>query len=512
MRMRVLMFRAMIVRSVRNVKDRFASSRPGEGVDGRIKSGYDEVGLRAFVLFAPMSLSKQKFFASPRAQRFFQKRSSFLLSFAFRLGVVFGGVCLWFAADTAQANLIEEFFPSDIPGYQPDFSASVASRMEQQDLSDGVELGDFVIRPDLTESAGYDSNTLGQAKSGSAEIDTNATLQANSDWARNALNVSLNVDNQRYLNVPAASLTNWSASAGGSVSLGNDTATIGYSHLALNLAATSLGAFGVATPVPYTVDDLRASYLKLFGRFSLTPKVEFENYQFGQSGGQDPVSYKALSHRVELAGLTGRFESAPGDAVVVILQPSFAQFSEIPASNYSDIAGFVGLDAQGPRIIQYRALLGFEHRSFADHVTPAVTTPTFQFEAIWTPTEIDTVTATAEHELDDPTSPFARDDDVLDGRVELDHELRQNVFLVGYAAGSRSIARLSIADAGSVRQSQLSAGASAVWNLSRHVSFTTSYGYALNETTGSTAADASIVSTANNFSSNSILIGLRLDD
>jgi hypothetical protein len=470
MRMRILMFRAMIVQSAARI------------------------------------------FVSAKKPRHFTRRRAIFASPTLPLAVVLGGAGLWFAGDSARANLIEAFFPSDIPGYQPDFSASVANRMEQQNLSDGIELGDFVIRPNLNENAGYDSNALGKASSGSAEINTNATLQVNSDWTRDALNVSLNVDNQRFLDVPAASLTNWSLGAGGSVNLGDDTATIGYSHLALNLAATSLGAFGVAAPVPYTVDDLRAVYLKLFGQFSLTQKLEIENYQFGQSGGPDPLSYKTLSHRVELAGLTARFEGAPGDAVVLILQPSFAQFSQDPASNYTDIAGFAGVDAQGERIIAYRALFGFEHRSFSDHLTRSVTTPTFQIEAIWTPTGIDTLTVTAEHELDDPTAPFARDDDVLDGRVELDHELRQNVFLVGYAAGSRSNARLSIAGAGGVRQSQLTAGASAIWNLTRNVSLTTSYSYALNETSGSTAAETSIVSTANNFSSNSILIGLRLDD
>jgi hypothetical protein len=421
------------------------------------------------------------------------------------------GIGPWFALQQARANLIEQYFPSDIPGYEPDFTASVADRMNMQDIAPGIEVGDFVIRPNLTESAGYNSNTLGQPHSGSAEIETNAAIQANSDWTRHALNVSLDVDNLRYPDVPAANYTNWRFGAGGSLNLGADTATFSYAHLALNLAATSLGAIGVARPVPYSVDDVRASYLKLLGRISVTPHAEFEDYAFGQSGGPQPRNYKTLSHRVELLSLTTRYETSPGDAVVLILQPSLAQFGRGQSGNYSDFAGFLGLDLRGARIIQLRVLAGLEHRSFADHFTAAVTTPTFQAEAIWTPTRLDTISLNAEHQLDDPTAPFARDEDFLDGRVELDHELRRNVFLTGYAEGSRANARSSIPGAGSVRQTQLTTGVSAVWNVSRHVSGTMSYGYSLNNTSG-TASNAAVPSTANDFSSNSVLIGLRLDD
>jgi hypothetical protein len=419
---------------------------------------------------------------------------------------------LWRATGLAQAQLIEQYFPSDIPGYTPDFSASVVNRMEMQDQSDGVEIGDFVIRPSINENAGYDSNTLGRSDSGSTELETSAGLQANSDWTRNALNFSFNVDNLRYFDVPVASYTNWTLGAGGSVNLGDDVASLGYTHLALNLAATSLGVIGVETPVPYSVDDIRASYLKLFGRISLTPGFEFEHYGFGQGGSGDQPNYQSLTHHVEIGSLTGRFEASPGDALVLILRPSFAQFDHDSANNYSDIAGFAGIDVRGARIIQYRILFGFEHRSFSDHSTPSVTTPTFELDAVWTPTELDTITATGVHRLDDPSSPFARDEDLLDGRLELDHELRTNLFLTGYVEAARSNSRAAIANIGSVEQTQVNAGASAVWNINRHLSGTISYGYSLNDSPRAATTAAQFVSNNHNFSSNRILIGFRLYD
>ena len=81
--------------------------------------------------------------------------------------VICGASC---AAKDAHAQLIQQYFPADIPGYSPNFSASVVNRMDAQDQAEGVEVGDFVIRPELSETAGYDSNTLGTPNSGSTRL------------------------------------------------------------------------------------------------------------------------------------------------------------------------------------------------------------------------------------------------------------------------------------------------------------------------------------------------------
>jgi len=428
------------------------------------------------------------------------------------LGAILGAFVLVLAAvGTARTQLISQFFPPDIPGYELNDSELVGDRLEDQALPNGVEVGDFVIRPELDLSGGYDSNTLGTADSGSAEVETRASFAANSDWTRNSLNVSFSVDDLRFLNKGGASYTNWATGISGSFNLGDDILLLSYQHRSMHLAATSLGAIGIQTPVPFSVDDAQAAYTKLFGRFSLTPSAELEHYGFGAGGAGDAQAYQTLSHRVESAGLTGRFEAAPGDAAVLILRPSIAQFDKNGADNYADVAGYAGLDIRGERIVQYRVLFGFEHRSFSDHTTPAVTTPTFELSAIWSPTPLDEITVTGVHRLDDPTSPFARDQDLLDGRIELDHELRRNVFLSGYAEGARANSRAALAGAGTISQTQLNAGASAVWNFNRYVNATLSYGYTLNRASGGVPT-TSAAAAGQDFSSNNFLVGIRLTD
>ena len=412
------------------------------------------------------------------------------------------------AAKDADAQLIQQYFPADIPGYSPDFSASVVNRMDAQDQAEGVEVGDFVIRPEISETTGYDSNTLGTPNSGSSEIDTNAGVRANSDWGRDALGASFSVDDRRFLNLPSASYTNWTAAAGGALTLGNDTATISFSHRALNLAATDLGVFGVVTPVPYSIDDVRLSYIKLLGRFSVTPSLEFQNFTFGQSAGGVAVNFNSLDHRTESGMVTSRYEFSPGDAAVMILRTSQAQFQTAPSDNYVDLGGFAGLDFRGDRVIQFRALLGLESRSFRQNATQSVTTPTFELDAVWTPTELDTVTATATREQDDPTSPFASNQIVTNLRVELDHELRADLFLTGYVAGGQSNSQSNIPGFGENTQTQLNFGVSALWNINRHLRGTLGYGYSRGVDSG---APASTFGTGDNsFTSNTFLLGISI--
>jgi hypothetical protein len=410
----------------------------------------------------------------------------------------------------AHAQLIQEYFPTDIPGYTPDFSSSVLNRKIMAEQSNGVEVGDFVIRPQLTENVGYNSNTLAIANSGSSQINTKAGVRADSDWGRNELDASFNVDDLRYPSEPVASYTNWTASVGGSRAIGDDRATLAFSHLNLHLAATDLGAVGVVEPVPYTINDVRASYLTLFGRFSVTPSFEYQDLAYGQAGGVNSTSYDTLSHQTESGGITARFEQSPGDAAVLILQAAGAQFHDDPINNYLDLAGFAGLDYQADRVIRYRLLVGLESRHFSDGVNKTDTVPTFELDALWTPTQLDTVTATGVHRLEAPTSPYALNQSVLDGRIQLDHELRRNLFLDAFTEVARSNSTSAGINASDNEQTQLNLGIGATWIISRHLSGELSYSYYDSVSHGSLNTASTVGSSAPNFTSSIVYIGISL--
>src|ERR1700749_3380088 len=80
--------------------------------------------------------------------------------------------CVLAASSPAYAQLVQQYFPADIPGYAGNFGASVVNRMMMLNQTNGIEVGDFTIRPVASENTGYNSNVLCVSGSGSAEADT----------------------------------------------------------------------------------------------------------------------------------------------------------------------------------------------------------------------------------------------------------------------------------------------------------------------------------------------------
>jgi hypothetical protein len=418
------------------------------------------------------------------------------------------------SAGQAHAQLVDEYFPGQIPGYQANLSGSVISRIENMDDPIGTEVGDFVIRPEVSESVGYDSNLLGQPGTESPSLSTSAGVKINSDWDRDAVGVSAGVNENQFFNLPIANYTSWGTAVGGTLTLGNDALSGGYSHQHNFLSAEDLGVTGIVSPVPYSVDDVRVSYYKLFSRFSLTPSFEYENFTFGQSQGAEAVNYNGLNHHTEIGALTGEYAISPGNAVITILRGTAAQFNPLAGAtlnNYTDAAGFLGLDFESGSLIQYRALIGAESRSFTSANQPTVTTPTFELDAMWEPTEVDTVTGILSRELNDPASPFASNQTVTMARVQLDHQLRENLFIRGSAEYARSLSPSNTAQYAPLNESQVNLGARLLWNVARHLDATLSYGFSNGQSTG--GFDTSVPSNGGStYTSNSIILGISIFD
>jgi hypothetical protein len=419
---------------------------------------------------------------------------------------------LLLAAKTAHAQLVDEYFPGLIPGYQANLSASVINRIYAADQSQGVELGDFVIRPVVSEAGGYDSNVLGTPGSGSPFLSTSAGVKVNSDWGRDAVGAAVGVNENQYFNLPVADYTAWNAALGGTLALGDDALSAGYSYRHAYLSAEDLGVVGVVSPVPYSEDDVRLSYYKSFSRFSVTPSFEYESFTFGVASGPTTISYSGLNHQTEIGALTGQYALSPGNAVVAIVRSTTAQYqssSDGTSNNYTDLAGFLGLDYESGAALQYRALVGAETRRFTNSDQPTASTPTFELDALWEPTQLDTVTGVLSRELNDPASPFASNQTLTRLRVQLDHQIHLNLFFRTSAELGKSLSPSNTPGVSDLDETQLNLGARLLWKLNRHLDATLSYGFSSGRTTGGTDV-TSTTSGTSSYSSNSIILGISI--
>ncbi|WP_246395684.1 outer membrane beta-barrel protein [Gluconacetobacter tumulisoli] len=422
--------------------------------------------------------------------------------------------CVVVGARSARAQLISQYFPVDLPGYTaPDQADTVTMRQLLQHQPAGIHVGSFIVRPSASFNAGYNTNTLATPHTQSAELDSNGGLRVNSDWSRHALGLFASVGDRRFPNIPIANYTNWTTGAGGSLSLGHDTLSAGYTHYMLHLNSMDLGNFGVSRPVPYAADDYRLTYTKLFGRFSLIPSAIYQDFSFGKAtGGGIDTDYGSLSHHLETGMLTSRFELSTGNAAVLILRGSAAQFAatqgEAP-NDYVDGAAFAGLDLNTDSVIRYRLLAGGETRHFTRNSAPAVTTPTFEIDTTWTPTLLDTVSVFFYRRIIDPASPFARNQTVTDGRIQIDHELRRNIVLRGFTEGGMSVTGQTVAGTRSRTQTLFKFGASINWTVNRYLTANLSFSHVSNYSHGGQAPDPLFSGRKSTFASNYVAIGFN---
>ncbi len=376
---------------------------------------------------------------------------------------------------SARAQVIDAFPPS-LPGYENDYLL-----LPLQGGSDtgatGFHVGDFLVSPTLTERGGYDSNPYGVSGQGSAVEETKVSLQAHSDWRRDALDGQLTLDDIDYPGRSLYSQTDWTAALAGALDLGQGHVDLGYSHLALNLDPQQLGTVGVTAPISYNDDDVRTDADIVLGRVRLVPAFDLQALHF-DDGPPTPIaaSFGALD-RTELAEtLTGLVELSKGRSLVALVrdtQADYRQLSGVPDSNYNDLLAAAGLDYQADAPIRLRAVAGGERR--VTRADGTITTPFLEASIVWEPTRLTDVTITVRRRLADAATVTAGTDTLTEGRLEIDHALRHNVLLTAFAdIGSSDY---GAGDNPGPTQLVQQYGASASWSLTRHLALTLDYTY-----------------------------------
>lgn len=375
-------------------------------------------------------------------------------------------------AAPGRAQLLGQDFPTGIPGYQNWFSDAVLDRPRSEYDPIGVRAGDFVIRPSLSESFGYDSNSFGLPHpAGSPFAETQGSVRASSDWSRNALDATLGFDDERALRYPDLSHTDWTAALGGALDVLDDRATVAYSHVTATTAAFQIGTLSAGQPVTVSIDDARASFQAAVGRFTLVPAIDAAVSRFTNVllGGRS----EALDDRDSVTGsFTAGYELAPGSSLVAVASGTDADYTShapgLPAPSYTDVSLLAGLDVRGFTVFRYRALLGYERRSYAEAYLPGTAAPLGEADVIWTPTRMTTVTGQVSHSLQNAITPGVVQSYAYGNlRLTLDHELRRNVLLQAF--GQFQSAAYQTQDG---QQHVLSAGASVTWLLNRKLSLT----------------------------------------
>jgi hypothetical protein len=376
----------------------------------------------------------------------------------------------------AHAQYIETYLPTGVPGFDQSQGVEVLTRPRPLYEALGVREGDFIIRPSLDESFGYNSNLLGtQDALSSAFLDTKANVDVSSEWARDRIGLNATIDNVTDIDAPSQNHTDGSLGVGGSTTIGRGDASLGYTHLSEHENGTDIGAIASATPIGYNVDDVRGEVTTVIGPLSVTPNVDVADFRFGnakldgQSLGQ---SYQ--DRLITTAGVTGRYDNG-AEGLLLVLEGVDSHYTDPlqgqPSFNSRSAVALAGFDtATNEEVWRLRLLAGLEYRSFQASQFSDRLEPIVEASVIWAPTRMLTLTGTVTRSVEEPQSLGTNGYVYSIAKLVADYELRRNILLQG-RVGFQEADFLQ----GSGSQTILSAGVGATWLVNRDIHVSLNY-------------------------------------
>ncbi len=382
------------------------------------------------------------------------------------------------AGGSAVADWLGTLFPPGVPGYGDEPGVTVASRLRPDTQPEGVPAGAFILRPVWEQSIGYDDTVLGgPAPLGSWVVGTRPSVLLSSNWSRDALGLYVAADDRRDLDAPAQSRTDWTASLGGSLDIGRDRLTLAVAHIDSHEDRTDLDALPTDRPVPFQVDDVRASYAWLSGRWTVTPNLESSSWQYGATSILGvPASQSYRDRTVLLGGTTVSYELAPQRTLVFVTRAIGQDYTRpSPGQNALNSTGYqslIGFDYDDDAVWRYRLLLGAEHRDFAAAAFPARDAAIAEGEIAWMPSGLTTVTAAFTRSMEDAAQEGVAGFTYTTARLTLDHELRRDLLLHTYVG-------LQQADflQGGTPQTSAALGVGATWLVNRRLRLSATYDF-----------------------------------
>lgn len=336
-------------------------------------------------------------------------------------------------------SITSNLFPEAVPGFDRELGLQLPSRPTTPEAETGLRLGSVRVRPALEEGFGYDSNVQGiRGGRGSALLRTAPEVSVQSDWSRNRLGAYLGIENSAYFDAPRQSRTDVAAAIGGGYTIGRGDATVAYSLLHLHDDPGALGGLPASTPIPFTVNDLRADYTANFGRFAVTPFADYSIWRYGRTQVAGATLDQGYRDREVLqAGAGGRYQFAEQRSLIASASVTHAQFGRQPlggaAPNSVSLLALGGADYQVTGAVRVRALAGLEAREFQSPAFRSRTEPVGLASLIWTPTRLTTVTGTLARSVEDLAQEDAGGTAYTRAEVSVVHEYLRDVLLRGVA-------------------------------------------------------------------------------
>lgn len=370
----------------------------------------------------------------------------------------------------------------------------------------GLRLGNVTLLPSIEQSIGRDTNPnrTGGVKKGTAFWRTDGEVKIQSDWGRDELTGNLRGGYSRFFDAPEADRP-------------DGEGKLTYRHdFTRRTKGTLETRFAITTERPGSPDAVSGAVNRpIVASYGAEAGLshQFNRLTLGLRGALDRVSYQ----KAELANglaldqadrdynqyglkLRASYELTPGLIPFIEATVDRRQRDEaIDSSGYarsSDGAGIrAGTTFEITRTLTGEASAGYQLRRYEDARLRDLRGPTADAALIWSVTPLTTVTLSAATTLDETSVVGASGTITRRAGLEVRHDLRRNVTLIGTAAMGRGEY-----DGAGITEDTRSVGAKIDYKLTRSLVVRASFTH---ERLKSTVRGS-------DYTANTYLVGLRL--
>ena len=322
-----------------------------------------------------------------------------------------------FLAHAAMAMELDTLIPPGIPGLGQAQPLTVIGQTPGLSKPVPWQLGGATMQPQLQAEFGYDS-APGAESGGSNLISATPSLIVADAPA--GFGAYLQGTSEYLPSQTAQDVSGYTVALGEAAVLPQETISIAGGFARSAETGFGLSTRNLAKPLSYSVGLFDAADRISAGMFTLTPDVSYTKAAFDALPAEDFWQIRGKA----------RLEFAPGGPLrlVTLLEATQSNYRNeiLDAGSYAALAG---LDDDATGLWEFRVLAGAAWRQ--PRMGGALVAPVLEAAATWAPSELDDVSLTAAHEIDDPDQIGAVGYTLTQGEVSYTHELQRTLDFSG---------------------------------------------------------------------------------
>ncbi len=316
-------------------------------------------------------------------------------------------------------------------------NVSVTERPKPEYQTSGIDLGGFILSPQLVTALRYDDNIFALRTNQQDDFILRANPSAiiQSKWSRHSLSFNANVDHNEYLDLGSESYTNYGFGADATIDAGRGMGFgFGGEFQGLNEPRSSSSSpINTIKPIEYELATFYGNVTHEVNRIRLKASAGLRDYNYkdGQIIGGGISEQDDRDRQVWDFNTRGEYAVSPDTSV--FLEASYNDRSYdlqppvVALDRDSDGYQFlVGTNFDLTNLIRGEVSFGYLHQSFQSPFLPNINGFAVRSNVEWFPTQLTTVSFGISRSVDDSGLQGASGFLSSKAYVKIDHELLRN--------------------------------------------------------------------------------------